>query len=96
MRESRDIIIRPVVTEKSTNLMSGQNKYTFEVDPRARKHEVRRAVEEIFKVKVDGVNTISLKGKERRMGRFVGRKPDRKKAVVTLAPGDRIEIFEGV
>lgn len=93
--DARDVIIRPVVTEKSTRLME-QNQYVFEVAPDATKTQIRQAVEQIFKVKVTAVNTVRIKGKLKRQGRFVGRRPDRKKAVVTLAKGDRIEIFEGL
>ncbi len=93
--EARDIIIRPYVTEKSTALME-QNKYTFEVAPQATKSQIKRAVEEIFNVKVVKVNTVRMRGKVKRVGRYVGRRPDRKKAVVQLAEGNRIEIFEGL
>ncbi|MBC7346187.1 MAG: 50S ribosomal protein L23 [Clostridia bacterium] len=91
----QDVIIRPVVTEKSTRLMA-ENKYTFFVHPRATKVEIRRAVEELFGVHVVQVNTLKVRGKQRRLGRRIGRTPDRKKAVVTLKPGDKIEIIEGL
>jgi len=93
--EARDVLIRPVVTEKSTDMLS-QNKYTFIVDMRANKTEIKQAVEEIFKVKVDKVNTMRVPGKLRRQGRSVGRTSDYKKAVVTLVPGHSIEVFEGL
>ncbi|BDG62222.1 50S ribosomal protein L23 [Caldinitratiruptor microaerophilus] len=93
--DARDIIIRPWITEKSTALMQDR-KYTFEVHPDANKVQIKKAVEEIFKVKVLKVNTMRVPGKLRRVGRFVGRKPDRKKAIVTLAEGQSIPIFEGV
>lgn len=93
--DPRDIIIRPWVTEESTKQME-QNKYTFEVAPQATKSQIKRAVEEIFNVKVTKVNTVRLRGKVKRVGRYVGRRPDRKKAVVQLAEGNRIEIFEGL
>lgn len=93
--EARDIIIRPLVTEKSTDLMPF-NKYTFEVHKNANKVQIRQAVEEIFKVKVVDVNTVRTIGKLKRMGRFVGRRSEWKKAIVTLREGDRIEIFEGL
>ena len=96
MIAARDIILRPVVTEKSTTDLMPQNKYTFEVHRDANKVQIRQAVEEIFKVKVVAVNTMRIPGKLRRMGRFVGRRPERKKAVVTLRQGDSIEIFEGL
>jgi len=93
--EPTDAIIRPIVTEKSTEMMA-ENKYVFEVAPDANKIEIRKAIEKLFNVKVVEVNTMRIRGKLRRMGRFEGRRPDRKKAVVTLAPGNRIEIFEGL
>jgi len=93
--DARDIIIRPYVTEQSTREME-QNKYTFEVALKATKTDIKRAVEQIFGVKVLKVNTTRIPGKVKRLGRFVGRRPDRKKAIVQLAPGDRIEIFEGL
>jgi len=92
--EARDIIKRPIVTEKSTDLMS-ENKYTFEVDLRATKMQVKDAVEAIFDVKVQRVNTSRVKGKLRRMGRHEGYTSEWKKAVVTLQPGHSIEVFGG-
>ena len=93
--EARDIIIRPVVTEKSIGLMEN-NKYVFKVALSANKIEIKKAVEEIFKVKVVDVNTVRVKGKEKRMGRSVGKTSDYKKAIVQLVEGDSIEIFEGL
>ncbi|MGL5513660.1 MAG: 50S ribosomal protein L23, partial [Sporomusa sp.] len=81
--------------EKTTRMMA-DNKYTFIVSLTANKIEVRQAVEQIFKVKVLDVNTIRVLGKKKRMGRNVGKRPDFKKAIVKLAPGERIEFFEGV
>lgn len=92
--DARDIIKRPVVSEKSYDLLA-DNKYTFYVNPAANKIEIKKAVEEIFKVTVLNVNTLNVKGKEKRMGRAVGRTNDRKKAIVTLKEGDKIEVFEG-
>lgn len=92
--EARDILIRPIVTEKSTALME-QGKYTFRVPLAATKIQIRQAVEQIFKVKVQAVNTMSYEGKLKRMGRTQGRRSDWKKAVVTLKPGEAIELFEG-
>lgn len=92
--EARDILKRPIVTEKSTDLMA-DNKYTFEVDLRASKMQVKAAVEEIFNVEVEKVNTARVKGKLRRMGRHEGYTSDWKKAVVTLKPGHSIEVFGG-
>jgi len=93
--DPRDVIKRPVVTEKSTDLMQ-QGKYVFEVDRAANKTQIKRAVETIFDVKVVKVNTIRVRGKLRRQGRSLGRTPDRKKAVVTLQEGQQIPIFEGL
>ena len=92
--EARDILIRPIVTEKSTDLMA-ENKDTFEVDMRANKTQIKDAVEEIFKVEVEKVNTSRVRGKLRRMGRHEGYTSDWKKAVVTLKPGHSIEVLGG-
>jgi len=92
--EARDILIRPIVTEKSTALME-QGKYTFRVPLAATKIQILQAVEQIFKVKVQAVNTMRYEGKLKRMGRTQGRRSDWKKAVVTLKPGEAIELFEG-
>ena len=92
--EARDILIRPIVTEKSTALME-QGKYTFRVPRAATKIQIRQAVEQIFKVKVQAVNTMRYECKLKRMGRTQGRRSDWKKAVVTLKPGEAIELFEG-
>ncbi len=96
MRSPYDVLIRPLVTEKAVNLAQQQNKYTFYVDKRANKIEIKKAVEDLFKVKVLSVNTINVKGKKKRVGRYEGRTPDHKKAIVTLKPGDKIDIFEGL
>ena len=93
--DARSLIKRPIITEKTTRLME-QNKYCFMVDPRANKTQIKSAVEEIFKVKVKSVNTLNLLGKLKRMGRYEGRRPSWKRAVVTLEQGSRIEFFEGV
>ncbi|RJQ53560.1 MAG: 50S ribosomal protein L23 [Actinobacteria bacterium] len=92
--EARDVILRPIISEKSYDQIE-KNKYTFEVDKRATKPQIKRAVEEIFDVGVLAVNTIKVHGKPKKQGYTRGRRPDRKKAVVTLREGDRIEIFEG-
>jgi large subunit ribosomal protein L23 len=94
MKHPHDVIIRPVISEKSYTLLD-ENKYTFEIHPKANKTEVRKAVEDIFKVKVTGVNTIKVPPKPKRQGWTAGRTAARKKAVVTLAPGYSIEFFEG-
>lgn len=93
--DARDVIIKPLVTEKST-LQMADNKYSFRVHREANKTEIKQAVESVFKVKVLKVTTANVTGKVRRMGRSEGRRPDWKKAVVTLAEGSRIEIFEGM
>jgi large subunit ribosomal protein L23 len=95
MRDARDIIVRPVVTEKSMDLMA-DNKYTFIVDKRSNKTEIRNAVQQIFKVSVVSVSTMNTHGHTRRQGRTEGRKPDLKKAIVTLKPGQKIALFEGM
>jgi len=92
--EARDILIRPIITEKSTALME-EGKYTFRVPLTATKIQIRQAVEEVFKVKVQAVNTIRYEGKLKRLGRTQGRRSDWKKAIVTLKPGESIELFEG-
>ncbi|MDE2934101.1 MAG: 50S ribosomal protein L23 [Chloroflexota bacterium] len=89
------ILLRPLITEKSTSL-AGQDKYVFEVDLRANKPQIREAVELAFDVTVRTVNTMVVKGKNRRFGRNVTKQPDWKKAIVTLQPGDTIELFEGI
>ncbi|MBO6304671.1 MAG: 50S ribosomal protein L23 [Selenomonadaceae bacterium] len=90
--EARDILIRPLITERTTQLM-GEGKYVFVVDKRANKIEIGKAVAEIFKVKVVSVNTANVTGKKKRMGRTVGKRPDYKKAIVKLAAGETIEFF---
>ena len=92
---SFDILRRPIITEKSTYLQE-QGRYVFEVLPSATKHQVKRAVEEAFDVRVVGVNTMNVRGKTRRLGPRMSKKRDWKKAIVTLAPGNTITIFEGV
>ncbi|MGO4890119.1 50S ribosomal protein L23 [Anaerobacillus sp. MEB173] len=93
---ARDVIKRPVITERSTDLMA-EKKYTFEVDTRANKTEIKDAIEEIFEVKVANVNTMNYKGKFKRFGRHTGYTSKRKKAIVTLTPESKeLEFFEGV
>ena len=88
----RDILLKPVVSEKSYGLLD-ENKYTFVVAPHANKTQIRQAVEEVFRVKVTGVNTLNRQGKRRRTKHGWGKRPDTKRAIVTLAEGDRIDIF---
>ena len=90
------VIKRPLITEKSAIVRDEGNQYVFEVDRRANKIEVRKAVETLFKVKVLDVRTMNMLGKKTRHGRTVGKKSDWKKAVVTVAPGQAIEVFENV
>ena len=90
-----EVLRRPVVTEKSTELQT-RNKYAFEIAKGANKPMIKQAVEAAFKVKVTGVNVITMKGKERRVGRRMVMTSPWKKAIVTLRAGDKIEFFEGV
>ncbi len=90
------IIKRPLVTEKTVLMKEKSNQFSFEVDRAANRIEIRRAVEQIFKVRVASVKTIQVKGKTKQKGRIVGKRKDWKKAIVRLFPGERIEFFEGV
>ena len=92
IRDYHDVLLAPVVSEKSYALLD-QNKYTFLVDPSANKTEIKIAVEKVFKVTVTGVNTINRVGKKRRTRYGTGRRPDTKRAIVTVADGDRIDLF---
>lgn len=94
MADLRDIIKRPVITEHSADLMM-EKKYTFEVDPKANKTQIKAAIEAAFGVKVEKVNTINVKGKLRRMGQYEGYRPDRKKAIVQLSEDSKdLDFFE--
>ncbi|HEX5630781.1 MAG TPA: 50S ribosomal protein L23 [Acidimicrobiia bacterium] len=93
MKDPRDIILGPIVSEKSYDLIEQRGTYTFQVDPRTNKTEVKQAVQAIFGVKVDRVNIINRKGKRKRTGFMVGRRNDTKRALVTLAEGQTIDIF---
>jgi large subunit ribosomal protein L23 len=93
VKSPRDVIIRPVVSEKSYAGLE-QNAYTFLVDPRSNKTEIKEAVQEIWGVRVTSVNTLRRQGKTKRRGYTKGKRPDQKRAIVTLAEGDSIEIFE--
>ncbi len=90
-----DIIRRPLITEKTTIQKETSNQVSFEVDRRANRVEIKKAVEKIFNVRVAGVRTMQIKGKTKRRGRIVGKRKDWKKALVTLGPGERIDFFEG-
>jgi large subunit ribosomal protein L23 len=92
---AHQIIVRPLITEKNTNLMT-MNKYCFQVAQSANKQQIKQAVEEVFNVAVVSVHTMNVRGKLRRRGQKLGYTADWKKAIVTLAEGDRIELFEGV
>ena len=91
-----DIIKRPIITEKSMSLKEQFNKYTFAVDPKANKIEIKNAVEAIFNVKVTKVNTIRINGKEKMFRGHIGQRSDYKKAVVTLAKGQNIDVTTGI
>jgi large subunit ribosomal protein L23 len=90
-----DIIVRPIITEKSSLLKDTGNQYIFEVQRNANKIEIKKAVEKLFKVKVASVRVITMEGKKKRLGKFSGKRSDWKKAVVKLSPKDKITIFEG-
>ena len=96
MKHIQEVLKGPMLTEKGTLLKERDNKVLFRVAPGANKIEIKKAVEEMFKVKVEGVRTINCKGKLKRMGRYQGRRPDWKKAVVTLKEGEKLEFIEGV
>lgn len=94
-RDLPDLVRRPIVTEKATRLLE-ENKYVFEVVPKATKTEIKAAIEDLFEVTVVQVNTMNPPRKQRRMGRFAGHRAQCKRAVVTLAPGDSITLFPEV
>jgi large subunit ribosomal protein L23 len=96
MRNLHEVIVRPVITEKSTEQLDRNHAYTFVVARDANKHEIAKAVETLFNVKVTDVRTMQYRGKQRRVGMSIGRRANWKKAVVKLREGDTIEIFEGV
>ena len=89
------VLLRPIITEKTT-VLTGLDKYVFEVDIRANKNQIKEAVQVAFNVRVEEVNTMTMKGKPKRFGRRVVNRPNWKKAVVTLVSGDKIELFEGI
>jgi len=91
-----DIIKRPLITEKTSIQKEAANQVSFEVDRRANRVEIKRAIEKIFNVRVSSVKTMQVKGKIKQRGRVVGKRKDWKKAIVTLLPGQRIDFFEGV
>lgn len=95
MREPYEILVKPLVSEKSM-MMMGENKYSFAVAKDANKIEIKNAVEKQFNVTVLSVNTRTIQGKIKRQGRYEGKRPDVKKAIVTLKAGDQIKVFEGL
>jgi len=95
VRDLADLVVKPIVTEKATLLLE-QNKYVFDVLPKATKPEIKAAIEALFEVKVTKVNTINPPRKQRRVGRFIGYKTRYKRAIVTLAEGDSITLFPDV
>jgi large subunit ribosomal protein L23 len=96
MKSAHKTIVRALITEKGTGLKDRGNKYVFQVDTGANKIEIRQAIEKIFNVHVVNVRTMNVPGKEKRMGRHAGYRPDWKKAIVTLKAGEAIELFEQV
>jgi large subunit ribosomal protein L23 len=96
MKEAYQVIVRPLLSEKGTRLREEGNQYLFQVVKRATKVEIKRAIEQLFKVKVIDVRTVQVRGKKRRLGRFQGRTPDWKKAIATVKTGDSIDLYEGV
>ena len=90
-----DILYQPLITERSTDLREGLNKVVFIVSPYANKHQIKLAVERTLKVKVGKVNIVNVEGKKKKLGKFEGKKPNRKKATVILKKGEKLDIFEG-
>ncbi|MBI5212956.1 MAG: 50S ribosomal protein L23 [Nitrospirae bacterium] len=91
-----DVIKKPLFTEKGMDIKERENKVLIEVNPGSNKHEIKKAVEDIFKVKIEKVATINEKGKMKKFGKSAGRTPDRKKAVITLKEGEKLDFIEGV
>ncbi len=96
MKAYHHLIRGPIITEKTHSLREANNKLTLRVDVNANKIEIRKAIEVLFKVKVLAVNTIQMMGKKKRLGKSEGKRPDWKKAIVTLAPGEKIAGYEGL
>lgn len=96
MLHKRSVLRKPLLSEKIVAIQDAHNQYAFVVDPNANKIEIKRAVEQKYSVKVLNVNTMSVRGKVKRLGRFSGKRADWKKAVVTLKAGDRIELAQNV
>ncbi len=96
MKGPYEVVLRPLLTEKGTRLKEEGNQYLFRVAKTANKVEIKHAIEQLFKVSVVDVRTVQLRGKVKRLGRFQGRRPDWKKAIVSLKEGQSIELYEGV
>ena len=96
MKDPRLVVKRALITEKGTALRELRNQYVFEVATDANRIDIKRAVETIFSVKVRGVRTMQMRGKEKRQGRYSGRRSDWKKAIITLMPDQKIELFEQI
>ncbi len=96
MKDLSQVVRKPLVTERFAELRERDNKFIFEVHPDANKHEIRQAIEHYFGVKVTDVRTMNVVGKVKRLGRFSGKRADWKKAIVTLAEGDSIDLFDQV
>jgi large subunit ribosomal protein L23 len=96
MKGPYEVVLRPLLTEKGTRLKEEGNQYLFRVAKTANKVEIKHAIEQLFKVSVVAVRTVQLRGKVKRLGRFQGRRPDWKKAIVSLKEGQSIELYEGV
>ena len=96
MKDLSQVVCKPLVTERFADLRERDNKFIFEVHPDANKHEIRQAIEHFFGVKVTEVRTMNVRGKIKRLGRFSGKRADWKKAIVTLAEGDSIDLFDQV
>ena len=96
MKNLYTVMKKPLFTEKGNNLKETENKILIEVSRDANKIDIKRAIEEIFKVKVEKVSTISMRGKWKRFGRSIGKRPDRKKAIITLKKGEKLDFIEGV
>lgn len=95
-KDAHQILIRPLLTEKMTELKDKLNKICFLVSPQSNKIEIKQAAEEVLKVKIDSVNIINTKGKRKRLGRYEGKRSDLKKAILTIKKGEKLELFEGV
>lgn len=96
MKHVYDVIKKPLFTEKGMDMKETGNKILVQVNPDANKHEIKQAMEEIFKVKVDKVNVVNIKGKKRRYGKSIGLRSDKRKAIITLKQGEKLDFIEGV